>query len=47
MLAIDPKYFRPTEVDLLIGIQPRQRNLAGTTNSMNELVEDMMSPISS
>lgn len=44
VLAIDKKYFRPTEVDLLIGDPTKAKEKLGWTPeiSLEELVEDMM-----
>ena len=44
VLAIDSKYFRPTEVDLLIGDSSKAKNELGWTPevSLEELVKDMM-----
>ena len=44
VLAIDPKYFRPTEVDLLIGDSTKAREKLGWTPdiTLESLVEDMM-----
>ena len=44
-LSIDEKYFRPTEVDLLIGdpLKPRQKLGWEPEITLEELVEDMMS----
>ena len=45
VLAIDPKYFRPTEVDLLIGDPSKAKEKLGWEPEiqLDELVEDMMS----
>ena len=45
VLAIDPKYFRPTEVDLLIGDPSKAKEKLGWEPQIQlaELVEDMMS----
>ena len=45
VLAIDPKYFRPTEVDLLIGDPTKAKEKLGWEPQiqLDELVEDMMS----
>ena len=45
VLAIDPKYFRPTEVDLLIGDSTKAKEKLGWEPQipLAELVEDMMS----
>ena len=45
VLAIDPKYFRPTEVDLLIGDPTKAKEKLGWEPKiqLQELVEDMMS----
>ena len=44
VLAIDPKYFRPTEVDLLIGDPRKAKEKLGWEPKIQlvELVEDMM-----
>lgn len=44
VLAIDPKYYRPTEVDLLIGDPTKARTKLGweSTHTLNDLVKDMM-----
>ena len=44
VLAVDPKYFRPTEVDLLIGDATKANTKLGWTPEydLKELVEDMM-----
>ena len=44
VLAVDKKYFRPTEVDLLIGDPTKAKEKLGWTPeiSLEELVEDMM-----
>ena len=45
VLRIDPKYFRPTEVDILVGNATKAKEKLGWVPkiSLNELVEDMMS----
>jgi len=45
VLAIDPKYFRPTEVDLLIGDPTKAKEKLGWEPQIQlaELIEDMMS----
>ena len=45
VLAVDPKYFRPTEVDLLIGDPSKANNKLGWQPKIQlpELVKDMMS----
>lgn len=45
VVAIDPRYFRPTEVDLLIGDATKARTKLGwtPTHTLNDLVKDMMS----
>jgi len=45
VLAIDPKYFRPTEVDLLIGDPSKAKEKLGWEPQIQlaELIEDMMS----
>lgn len=45
VLSIDPKYFRPTEVDLLIGDASKAKSKLGWEPEIQlpELVEDMMS----
>ena len=44
VLSVDPKYFRPTEVDLLIGDASKAKNKLGwePEYSLNELVKEMM-----
>ena len=44
IIKVDPRYFRPTEVDLLIGDASKAQNKLGwkATTSLNELVNDMM-----
>ncbi|WP_276167440.1 GDP-mannose 4,6-dehydratase [Zobellia alginiliquefaciens] len=44
IVAVDPRYFRPTEVDLLIGDPSKANNKLGWTPKydLNDLVEDMM-----
>ena len=44
VLSVDPKYFRPTEVDLLIGDATKAKEKLGWTPkiSLKELVDDMM-----
>lgn len=44
ILSIDPKYFRPTEVDLLIGDSSKAHNKLGWTTEydLNDLVKDMV-----
>ncbi len=44
IVAIDPRYFRPTEVDLLIGDPTKARTKLGwqPTHSLYDLVQDMM-----
>lgn len=44
VLAVDPKYFRPTEVDLLIGDASKARNKLGwkLEYTLNELIVDMV-----
>ncbi|MEM6893940.1 MAG: GDP-mannose 4,6-dehydratase [Bacteroidota bacterium] len=44
VLAVDPKYFRPTEVDLLIGDPSKAKNKLGwvTEYELEDLVKDMM-----
>jgi GDPmannose 4,6-dehydratase len=44
VLAIDPRYFRPTEVDLLIGDASKAKRVLGWTPRVkfNELVEMMV-----
>jgi GDPmannose 4,6-dehydratase len=44
VLAIDPKYFRPTEVDLLIGDPTKAKEKLGWVPeiSLEKLVDDMM-----
>jgi len=44
IVAVDPKYFRPTEVDLLIGDPSKAKSILGwePQYDLNGLVEDMM-----
>ncbi|MBT9190102.1 MULTISPECIES: GDP-mannose 4,6-dehydratase [Zobellia] len=44
IVAVDPRYFRPTEVDLLIGDPSKANNKLGWTPKydLKDLVEDMM-----
>lgn len=44
VVSVDPKYFRPTEVDLLIGDASKAKNKLGWVPEYNlqDLVEDMM-----
>jgi GDPmannose 4,6-dehydratase len=44
VLNVDPKYFRPTEVDLLIGDPTKARTKLGweATHDLASLVQDMM-----
>ncbi|MGC6433461.1 MAG: GDP-mannose 4,6-dehydratase [Crocinitomicaceae bacterium] len=44
IINVDPKYFRPTEVDLLIGDASKAKNKLGWTPeySLSDLVKDMM-----
>lgn len=44
VLSVDPKYFRPTEVDLLVGDATKAREKLGwiPENDLNALVGDMM-----
>ncbi|MDC6366861.1 MULTISPECIES: GDP-mannose 4,6-dehydratase [Flavobacteriaceae] len=44
VLAVDPKYFRPTEVDLLIGDPSKAKNKLGwiPEYDLNALIKDMM-----
>ena len=44
VLSIDPKYFRPTEVDLLVGDATKARKKLGwkPKTNLNDLVKDMM-----
>ncbi len=44
VVAVDPRYFRPTEVDLLLGDATKAREKLGWVPeyTLNELVEDMM-----
>jgi GDPmannose 4,6-dehydratase len=44
VLAVDPTYFRPTEVELLIGDATKARTKLGwsTTHSVEDIVRDMM-----
>ena len=44
VVAVDPRYFRPTEVDLLLGDATKAKEKLGWTPeyTLNELVDDMM-----
>lgn len=44
IIEVDPKYFRPTEVDLLLGDAQKAKNKLGWVlkYSISELIEDMM-----
>ena len=44
IIAVDPKYFRPTEVDLLIGDASKAKNKLGweCEYELSDLVKDMM-----
>ena len=44
VLAVDPKYFRPTEVDLLIGDPSKAKNKLGwiPEYELADLIKDMM-----
>jgi GDPmannose 4,6-dehydratase len=44
IVAVDPKYFRPTEVDLLIGDPTKSKTKLGwePQYDLNGLVKDMM-----
>ena len=44
VVCVDPKYFRPTEVDILVGDPSKAKNELGWEPkiSLEELVEDMM-----
>lgn len=44
VIAIDPRYFRPAEVDLLVGDASKAKNLLGwePTLTLSELVHDMV-----
>jgi GDPmannose 4,6-dehydratase len=44
VVSIDPHYFRPTEVDLLIGDASKAKNKLGWTPeySLEELIKEMM-----
>ena len=44
VLAVDPKYFRPTEVELLIGDASKAKNKLGWVPEydLQDLVKDMM-----
>jgi len=44
LVEIDPRYFRPTEVDLLIGDSSKSKNLLGwkPKHTVNDLVKDMV-----
>ena len=45
VLSVDPKYFRPTEVDILVGDASKAKNKLGWVPKieLNELVDDMRS----
>ncbi len=45
VISVDPKYFRPTEVDILVGDASKANNKLGWVPKiqLNELVKDMMS----
>tara|TARA_Y200000002_G_scaffold44816_1_gene32454 strand:+ start:388 stop:1503 length:1116 start_codon:yes stop_codon:yes gene_type:complete len=45
VVSVDPKYFRPTEVDILVGDASKAKNKLGWVPKiqLNELVKDMMS----
>jgi GDPmannose 4,6-dehydratase len=45
VVCVDPKYFRPTEVDLLIGDPTKAKEKLGWTPqiALEDLVNDMMS----
>ena len=44
LVCVDPKYFRPTEVDLLLGDASKAKRLLGWQSStpFNSLVNEMM-----
>ena len=44
VLNIDPNYFRPNEVDLLVGDSTKAKNLLGWTpkNNLNDIISEMM-----
>jgi GDPmannose 4,6-dehydratase len=44
LVAVDPRYFRPTEVDLLLGDATKAREKLGWTprHNLDDLVKDMM-----
>ena len=44
VVAVDPRYFRPTEVELLIGNPAKAKNVLGwtPTHTLADLVKDMM-----
>lgn len=44
IICVDPRYFRPTEVDLLIGDATKAKKKLGweATTSLNELINEMM-----
>jgi GDPmannose 4,6-dehydratase len=44
VVAVDPRYFRPTEVDLLIGDPTKSKTKLGWTpkHTVKDLVKDMM-----
>lgn len=45
VLAVDKRYYRPTEVDLLVGDNSKARNKLGwhPVHTLNDLINDMMS----
>ncbi|MBM3400259.1 MAG: GDP-mannose 4,6-dehydratase, partial [Bacteroidetes bacterium] len=44
LVCVDPRYFRPTEVDLLLGDATKAREKLGWTprHTLDDLVKDMM-----
>jgi GDPmannose 4,6-dehydratase len=44
VVAIDPRYFRPTEVDLLLGDPTKSKTILGWTPKydVNELITEMV-----
>ena len=44
VISVDPNYFRPTEVDLLVGDSTKAKNLLGWTpkNNLNDIISEMM-----
>ena len=44
IIAVDPRYFRPTEVDILVGDAARAREILGwaPSHNLDSLIQDMM-----